>query len=171
MLEGRCACGEVHYRLAGHPFAVHCCHCRDCQRETGSAFVINGLIETLHVEVTEGKPEIIDTPSASGKGQKIVRCPDCHVALWSHYSGAGDAIRFVRVGTLDDPDRLPPDIHIFTASKQPWVVLPPDTPAAAEYYDSRRHWPPESLERRRAVLPAKPPTGGPLHPGAPIALI
>jgi hypothetical protein len=133
-LEGRCTCGEVRYRLAGRPFAVHCCHCRDCQRETGSAFVINGLVETLHVEVTAGAPETIDTPSASGKGQQIVRCPTCKVALWSHYGGMGDKAAFVRVGTLDDPDSCPPQVHIFTRSKQPWFELPRDAHAFEVFY-------------------------------------
>ena len=155
-IEGGCTCRKVRYRMTTKPLFVHCCHCRWCQRETGSAFVMNALIESDRVVVLQGMPVTIDTPSNSGRGQKIVRCPDCHVALWSHYAGAGDALKFVRVGTLDDPDRLPPDIHIFTASKQPWVVLPSGTPAMREYYDSKRHWPPESLERRRAVLPPKP---------------
>jgi hypothetical protein len=133
-LEGRCTCGEVHYRLAERPFAVHCCHCRDCQRETGSAFVINGLIETPQVEVTEGKPETVDTPSASGKGQRIVRCPGCKVALWSHYGGMGGKAAFVRVGTLENPDACPPQVHIFTRSKQPWFELAMDAPAFEIFY-------------------------------------
>ena len=99
-----------------------------------------------------GEPEVVNTPSNSGKGQKIARCPTCHIALWSNYAGAGDAVRFVRVGTLNEPDRLPPDIHIFTASKQPWVVLPPNMPAVDEYYDRAKYWPEESLERRRALI-------------------
>jgi hypothetical protein len=94
----------------------------------------------------------VNTPSYSGKGQKIARCPKCRIAVWSNYAGAGDAVRFVRVGTLDDPDRLPPDIHIFTASKQPWVVIPPGMPAVAEFYDRKQYWPKESLARREAVL-------------------
>jgi hypothetical protein len=102
--------------------------------------------------VLEGEPEVVATPSNSGKGQKIIRCSTCRIALWSNYAGAGDLIRFVRVGTLDEPDRLPPDIHIFTASKQPWVILPPGMPAVAEYYDRDRYWPEESLERRRVLL-------------------
>lgn len=100
----------------------------------------------------KGEPETIDTPSNSGKGQKIIRCPECHVALWSNYAGAGEAIRFVRVGTLDEPDRFPPDAHVFTSSKQPWVVLPPGTPAFEEFYDRQEYWPEESLQRRRAVF-------------------
>ncbi len=119
-LDGGCTCGEVRYRMSGPPLFVHCCHCRWCQRETGSAFVLNAMIEADRVVLLKGAPEVILTPSASGKGQKISRCPACSIALWSTYSGAGDAVRFVRVGTLDEPDRLPPDIHIFTMSKQPW---------------------------------------------------
>jgi hypothetical protein len=135
-MEGRCACGEVRYRLTGRPFAVHCCHCRSCQRETGSAFVINGLIESPLLEVLSGAPETVDTPSESGRGQKIVRCPACHVALWSHYGGMGEKAAFVRVGTLEDPDACPPQVHIFARSKQPWVVLAEDgAPAFDIFYD------------------------------------
>jgi hypothetical protein len=133
-LEGRCACGKVRYRLDDRPFAVHCCHCRDCQRETGSAFVINGLIETPAIEVTAGEPETVLTPSASGKGQQIVRCPTCHVALWSHYGGMGEKAAFVRVGTLENPDACPPHVHIFTRSKQSWFDLPEDAPTYEIFY-------------------------------------
>ena len=134
------------------PLFVHCCHCRWCQRETGASFALNAMIEADRVGVLKGEPEVVETPSNIGKGQKIIRCPSCRIALWSNYAGAGDLVRFVRVGTLDEPDRLPPDIHIFTASKQPWVVLPQGTPAVAEYYDRDRYWPEESLERRRVML-------------------
>ena len=150
-LEGRCTCGEIRYCLAGRPFAVHCCHCRDCQRETGSAFAVNAMIEADRVELEKGEPELVHTRSNSGKGQKIWRCPNCRVAVWSNYPGAGDAVRFVRVGTLDDPDAMPPDIHIFTMSKQPWVVLPQDKPAVTEYYDRKTTWPAESLQRFQAM--------------------
>jgi hypothetical protein len=123
-LEGGCSCGEVRYRMLAEPMFVHCCHCRWCQRETGSAFALNALVESERVLLLKGSTETVDTPSASGKGQKIVRCARCRVALWSHYAGAGEAVSFLRVGTLDQPDRVAPDIHIYTESKQPWVVLP-----------------------------------------------
>lgn len=152
--EGGCTCRTVRYRMTSTPLFVHCCHCRWCQRETGTAFALNAMIEADRVILLKGEVEIVNTPSNSGKGQKIARCPVCRIALWSNYAGAGDAIRFVRVGTLDEPDRLPPDIHIFTASKQPWVVLPADVPAVAEYYDRKAYWPRESLERRAALLAA-----------------
>lgn len=150
-MEGGCACRGVRYRMTAPPLFVHCCHCRWCQRETGSAFVLNALIEADRIELVSGEPELIDTPSASGKGQKIHRCPDCKVAVWSNYSGAGDRIHFVRVGTLDEPDRVPPDIHIFTSSKQPWLSLPSDIPIVPEFYRHQDHWPPESVDRYRAV--------------------
>jgi len=150
-MQGGCTCGHVRYELKSRPMWVNCCHCTWCQRETGSAFAVNAQIETDRVHLLAAAPEPIDTPSNSGKGQTILRCPKCRVAVWSHYAGAGDAVCFVRVGSLDEPDRLPPDIHIFTASKQPWVVLPEGTPAVPEYYDARQYWPPDSLARRQAL--------------------
>jgi len=151
-IEGGCDCRAVRYRMLTKPLFVHCCHCRWCQRESGASFALNAMIESDRVELLAGAVDMVLTPSNSGKGQKIARCPTCRIALWSHYGGAGDAVRFVRVGTLDEPDRLPPDIHIFTASKQPWVVLPAGTPAVEEYYDRAKYWPPESLARREALL-------------------
>jgi hypothetical protein len=136
------------------PLFVHCCPCRWCQRESGAAFALNAMIEADRVVDLGVAPELVHTPSDSGAGQKIARCPTCRVAVWSHYAGSGPITKFVRVGTLDNPDLLPPDVHIFTASKQPWVLLPPGTPAFAEYYERERLWPTESLARRQALLPA-----------------
>ena len=154
-LEGGCDCKAVRYRMETRPLFVNCCHCRWCQRETGASFALNAMIEADRVTLLGVEPELVDTPSASGQGQKIARCPTCRVAVWSNYSGAGPAVRFVRVGTLDQPDHLPPDIHIFTTTKQPWVVLPPGTPAVPEYYDRKQYWPAESLARRNAQLGKK----------------
>jgi len=151
-LQGGCDCRAVRYRLETRPLFVHCCHCRWCQRESGASFALNAMIETDRVTDLAGELEIVDTPSESGRGQKIARCPRCRIAVWSHYAGAGPAVRFIRVGTLDEPDHLRPDIHIFTVSKQPWVVLPPGTPAVPEYYDRNQYWPKESLARREALL-------------------
>jgi len=149
--EGGCTCRQVRYRMTSKPMYVHCCHCRWCQRETGTAFALNAMIEADRVELTAGEPELVNTPSASGRGQKIWRCPTCKVAVWSNYAGAGDKVRFLRVGTLDDPDAMPPDIHIFTMSKQPWVVLPPGVPAFHEFYEREKLWPQEALARRGAL--------------------
>jgi hypothetical protein len=156
-ISGGCSCGHVRFRLTAAPLFVHCCHCRHCQRETGTAFALNALIESDRVELLQGDTETVNTDSASGKGQKILRCPKCRVALWSHYGGAGDAISFVRVGTLDEPDRLPPDIHIYTESKQPWVIIPAGSTVVPRYYRLRDHWPPESL--RRLELAKQMPNG------------
>ncbi len=148
-IQGGCACGGVRYRLTSKPIIVHCCHCTWCQRETGSAFAVNAVIEADRVELVRGEPQTVATPSNSGKGQQIFRCPDCRVALWSKYSGAGDAIHFLRVGTLDNPDLMPPDIHIYTSTKRDWVILPSNKPTFAEYYNPREQWPEESRERYR----------------------
>jgi hypothetical protein len=150
---GGCDCRRIRYRLESSPLFVHCCHCRWCQRESGASFALNAMIEAERVIHLADEPEVVLTPSESGLGQRIARCPTCKVAVWSNYAGAGPAIRFVRVGTLDNPDLLPPDVHIFTASKQPWVVIPPGAPAFEAFYDRERLWPASSLQRRQALLP------------------
>ena len=147
--EGGCACGAVRYRLASEPMFVHCCHCRNCQRQTGSAFVVNLLIEADRVEVLEGTPEPVDAPRDDGSAQRIYRCPRCQVAVFSQYSRR--ELRFVRAGTLDDPAAVTPDVHIFTKSKVDWVTLPESTPAFDVFYDMRELWPSESLERVEAL--------------------
>jgi hypothetical protein len=151
IMEGGCTCRQLRYRLSGPPLIVHACHCRWCQRETGTAFATNALYEADRVTHLAGEPDVVVTPSASGKGQRIARCPSCRVSIWSNYPQAGPAVRFIRVGTLDEPDQLPPDIHIFTSSKQPWLTLPPSARAVAEFYDLENTWSAESLERRRIM--------------------
>jgi len=150
--EGGCACAAVRYQLNREPMFVNCCHCTSCQTQTGSAFVINALIESDQVETLRGSPEPVMTPSESGRGQQIWRCPECKVALWCNYGGSTDILRFVRVGTLDAPGEMPPDIHIYARSKLPWVRLPEDAPAVEEYYDSSQVWPAESLARLKALF-------------------
>lgn len=150
-LEGGCSCGAVRYRMTGAPMIVHCCHCSWCQRETGSAFVINAVIETERVDNLKAEPELVQTPSASGKGQIIARCPDCKVAVWSNYAGMGDKTRFIRAGTLDDANAITPDVHIYTSSKLDWVALPADKPAFAEYYPPKEVWSEDAQTRWRAL--------------------
>ena len=149
-LEGGCACGEVRYRLTSDPLFVHCCHCLNCQRQTGSAFVLNVLIETDRVQLLAGDPQPVDVPRTGDKKQKIWRCPTCQVAIFSQYTGP--QIRFVRAGTLDDPTAVAPDVHIFTRSKLPWVTLPDSVPAFEVYYDTKTLWPAASLERLEALM-------------------
>ena len=150
-LEGGCACGAVRYQLASPPMFVNCCHCRDCQRQTGSAFVVNAVIETDRIALVSGRPEPVPVPTESGRPHDIYRCAICHTAVWSDY-GRRPSLRFVRVGTLDEPAALPPDAHIFTRSRLPWIELPKSVPAFDIYYDMEVLWPAASLQRRRAVL-------------------
>jgi hypothetical protein len=150
-LQGGCACGAVRYQLQSEPMFVHCCHCLDCQRQTGSAFVINALIETDRLAIPTGEPRPVAVPTDSGKPHRIFRCPDCQVAVWSEYGGRAQ-LRFVRVGTLDLPAALSPDVHIYVRSKLPWVRLPDGVPAFDAYYDAKSLWPAASLARRRALF-------------------
>jgi hypothetical protein len=147
--EGGCSCGAVRYRLTSDPLIVHCCHCLNCQRQTGSAFVVNVLIEADCVEIAQGEPQAVDVPRDDGSAQPIFRCPECQTALYSRYGREG--VSFVRAGTLDEPASVSPDVHIFTRSKLPWVTLPEDVPSFDVYYDADALWPAESLERLRAV--------------------
>lgn len=135
------------------PLFVHCCHCLNCQRQTGSAFVINVLIETDRVELLAGDPQPVSVPRSGGKKQKIWRCPTCQIALYSQYTRA--SVRFVRAGTLDDPASVAPDVHIFTRSKVPWVEIPEGVPAFNVYYDTNKLWPPASLERLNALMASR----------------
>lgn len=150
-MQGGCSCGHVRYRVEGTPLIVHACHCTWCQRETGTVHAVNALFEADHVILTAAQPELVQTPSASGRGQIIARCPHCKVAVWSNYGQAGPAVRFLRVGTLDEPARCPPDIHIYTSTKLPWVVLPEGAKAVPEFYEVAEVWPVASRERVRAM--------------------
>jgi hypothetical protein len=150
-LAGGCACKAVRYRLESGPMFVHCCHCRDCQRQTGSGFVLNALIETERVVLLRGELKRVDVPTDSGLPHGILRCARCEVALASEYGGV-IKLRFVRVGSLDEPAALTPDVHIYTRSKLAWIALPAGVPAFEGYYDSKTLWPAESLARRRALL-------------------
>jgi hypothetical protein len=147
--EGGCACGDVRYRLTVDPLFVHCCHCLNCQRQTGSAFVINLLIEADRVELLGGEPEPVDVPRGTSSKQRIWRCSRCQVAVFSKYTSG--KLRFVRGGTLDDPSSVEPDVHIYTRSKLPWVELPESTPAFRTYYDTEKLWPAASVERLAAL--------------------
>lgn len=154
--EGGCTCGYVRYTVLSKPMIVHCCHCRWCQRQTGTAFALNALIEADRVQLVQGKVEERTVSSPSGKGQTIARCPKCRIAVWSNYhmSGLKKRIRFIRVGTLDTPDLMPPDVHIFTASKQAWVCIPEGARTADIFYEYEETWSPENLSRRKVLFDA-----------------
>jgi hypothetical protein len=149
-LAGGCACGAVRYRLASAPMFVNCCHCLDCQRQTGAAFAINAIIETDRILLDKGRPIQVTLPTDSGFPHDVYRCEVCQTAVWSDY-GRRKVTSFVRVGTLDTPSAITPDAHIFTRTKVPWVALPADVPAFEVYYKAAELWPEESLQRRKAV--------------------
>jgi hypothetical protein len=148
--EGGCSCGGVRYRLKGEPMFTHCCHCLDCQNQTGGAFAINALIETDRIEMLQGTLKRVEMPSPSGRGHDIYRCEKCDIAVWSDY-GRRPYVRFVRVATLDRPHAIAPDVHIFTKSKAPWAVLPSGARAFEIFYDMAKEWPQEAQARRKAA--------------------
>ena len=154
VFEGGCTCRDVRYQLSGPPMFVNCCHCTWCQRETGSAFAVNGMIEGPKVKLLSGEVELVDTPTKSGRGQKLTRCPKCRVTLWGNFSSAGEAVHFVRLGTLDDTGLFPPNAHIFTSTKLPWVVLGNDIPSFSEFYVKTDMWSQESVDRYNAAIAA-----------------
>ena len=150
-LAGGCACGAIRYKLTEHPLIVHACHCRDCQRITGSAFVINLWIERKFVE-TNRAPKSFRLIAGTGKPHDVFFCEKCGTYLWSFYHAApGDAL-FVRAGTLDRPEQVNPDVHIFTRSKLPWLQLPKDVPAFETFYKIDEVWLAESKERLRRSM-------------------
>ena len=147
MTTGRCTCGEVEFRLHADPLVVHACHCTWCQRDSGSAFALNGMIETRHIEVLAGSPVARELPSASGKGQRVMACPSCGVALWASYHGTGPKFSYVKMGTLDETSDVRPDVHIFTSTKQAWLDLPGDVPVFEGFYRRSEVWRPEAYAR------------------------
>jgi hypothetical protein len=135
-VAGGCACGSIRYQLLDKPMFVHCCHCDDCQRLTGSAFVLNAIIETQAIKLLRGNPVAVPVPRENGP-HDIYRCPSCQTAVWSDY-GRKPNVRFVRVGTLDKPGALKPDVHIHTRWKAKWLKLPKRTPSFRDYYNNQQ---------------------------------
>ena len=153
---GGCACNYVRYKMKIRPLVVHGCHCRLCQQQSGASFAVNALVEANQIELTKGEVVEVVVATPSGNGQSVSRCPKCQIAVWSNYlifgGILGRHVHFIKVGTLDEPEQFPPDVHIYTSTKQPWVVLPPHTPAYAEYYETQEIWSQESLKRRSHLL-------------------
>lgn len=151
-LAGQCTCGNVQFELTKKPLFVHCCHCSWCQRESGTAFALNALIESDSVKLISGDIEQTHLTTNSGYGQILNRCSECKVVLWSYYGGAKEQVSFVRVGTLVNPNHCPPDIHIYTSSKLDWVKLDDRVPVMEEYYQRSKYWPEESVLRYKKAL-------------------
>ncbi|WP_433989599.1 hypothetical protein SuNHUV7_02240 (plasmid) [Pseudoseohaeicola sp. NH-UV-7] len=149
--SGSCGCGKVAYKMTSNPMIVHCCHCKECQKQTGAAYVLNAIIEADRV-ICEGATTEHTLPTPSGKGQVITRCASCGTAVFSSYLVRLGKLTYVRVGTLDDPSRCPPDVQIFTSSKQPWVPLHPDIPSFDEFYKFEDVWSGSSLKRWNKIF-------------------
>lgn len=154
-LDGGCACGALRYRLEREPMFVHCCHCTRCQRETGGPFAHHAMIEFTAMTLLQGEPEFVKVPTDSGNVHWVARCRGCRTAVWNEHGSRRAITRYLRVGTLDDPARCPPQAHIFVRSRQPWLTLAPGLPAFRTYYDAAKVWPADSLARYAAAKAAK----------------
>ena len=150
MSTGGCACGAIRYELTATPLVVHACHCRDCQRLSGSAFVVNLWIEPEHVKAQGPEPESFRMKGGSGRAHEVFFCSACGTYLWSRYGISGRAL-FVRAGTLDDPGTVTPDVHLFTRSKVPWLALPRGVRAFETFYRIADVWSAESQARLRRM--------------------
>ena len=153
--EGACTCDSLRYRVRTAPLIVHGCHCRLCQRQTGAAYAVNALIEDVFVDVLAGSLDGYRVATPSGAGQTIYRCSVCQVAVWSKYHAMpkiGERILFLRVGTLADPDRFPPDVHIHATSRQQHVQLPDAAAVFDGFYDFREVWSAGSKRRYAALV-------------------
>lgn len=145
-LRGRCACGRVSYRIADTPMFTHACHCLDCQRTTGSAFVVHMIVAEAEFDI-DGATVSTRLPTGSGAGVDLHFCPDCGTYIWAKYLAVDLPMIVVRAGTLQDPGKIQPQAHIFTKTKQPWLELPDGIPEFTEAYDRNEVWPAESLAR------------------------
>jgi hypothetical protein len=151
-LEGGCGCGAVRYRLTDAPFIVHNCHCRLCQRQTGTGSAVNAFIETDRLELLSGELVENEFKTGSGATQTVARCTECRTPMWSFYPRLARKVAAVRVGTLDDPSAAPPDVAIFVADKPEWAPVPEGARAFDQYYNPMDVYSPESLARLKAVL-------------------
>jgi hypothetical protein len=149
--EGGCACGAMRYRLKNEPIYVNNCHCRQCQRQTGSTSVVNAFTEAENFEVLQGESWQHTVKAGSGGPHTIFRCSECGTAIYSQYPRFGPLGIGVRVGTLDDPGSLTPDATIFIVERMPWVTLPEGIPHFESYYDPPEILPPARAERFREL--------------------
>lgn len=131
---------------------THACHCTDCQRTTGSAFVIHSVLLGDDLQV-EGETKAGMLPSGSGAGCEIHFCAACGTYIWCRYLYHKVDVIALRVGTLDDTSQVSPQAHIFTRSKQPWLKLPEDVPAFEEALNRDAVWTAESIERYENASP------------------
>ncbi len=119
---GGCQCGRVRYRLVGEPLFLSVCHCKECQRQSGSAFGMSMLVPEANLTV-EGTLKSFERSSESGRPVRCHFCPECGTRIYHAISYAAGAVN-LKPGTLDDTSWLEPRLQAWTRSKQPWVALP-----------------------------------------------
>ena len=127
--SGGCQCGEIRYRIRSEPITLYVCHCRDCQRQSGSAFGMSLVVPESSFELLSGSLKTFTVRADSGRTKTCAFCPTCGVRL---YNAVRPGRISVKAGTLDDVSKLRPEGHGWTSRKQPWVTLPSDVPCYGE---------------------------------------
>ncbi|HTV88581.1 MAG TPA: GFA family protein [Stellaceae bacterium] len=136
--SGGCLCGAVRYESAGEPSFSLLCHCRDCQRASGTAFVAAMRVAAAGFRVTKGAPRSFVTTSDAGHEVSRHFCGDCGSPLYIQVASRPDIVG-LRVGTLDDPSAFRPEADIFVKSAQPWDHMDPALPKFAAYPPGRSY--------------------------------
>jgi hypothetical protein len=128
---GGCLCGAIRYAFSGEPVFSLLCHCRDCQRQSGSGYIAAMRVPAASFRVTQGTPKLFRKPGDSGNEVNRAFCPDCGTTLYIRVTGA--EVVGVRAATLDDPSGFRPEANIFCKSAQPWDHMDPDVPRYDTY--------------------------------------
>jgi hypothetical protein len=122
-MTGGCQCGAVRYELGGPPLELYCCHCRECQKQSASAFGISVIVPREAFLLTAGTPRFWSRPTDTGRTLECAFCPDCGTRLFHRYDAAAPMLS-VKGGSLDEPVDLTAAVHIWTARMLPGIVLP-----------------------------------------------
>ncbi|MBK6707942.1 MAG: GFA family protein [Sphingomonadales bacterium] len=123
MIAGGCNCGAVRYQIEGNPVVVAQCHCKNCQRQSGSAFSVNLMVPVAGVTSTGELAVYEDRDTRSGNAVYRKFCGKCGSPIFSDLA-EGNGMTIVKVGTLDDPAPFAPVVSVWTSTKMPWVELP-----------------------------------------------
>jgi hypothetical protein len=118
---GGCQCGAIRYEVGAAPLAVYCCHCRECRKQSASAFGISVIVPRAGFRLVSGSPKRWSRPTDSGRTLDCLFCPECGSRLWHERPGA-DAIS-VKGGSLDEPPDLTSAFHIWTVRMVPGVII------------------------------------------------
>jgi hypothetical protein len=123
-MAGGCQCGTVRYQISGPPVELYVCHCRECQKQSSSAFGISAIVRRADFKITQGEVKSWTRPTDTGRRLRCVFCPDCGSRLWHERVSEILPTISVKGGSLDKPVDLAQAVHIWTSRKLEGVVIP-----------------------------------------------